>query len=134
MGTVYRQPYSLVEWYNDFIEMYDHAYAEENKIIILGDINLDFLKFDNVPNRWTPIIDMYQLTQIIDKPITITKTSKSYIDHIYVTNPEHVREAKVPHFVLSDHFPACYVRKHHASHHMGVCIIQFSTALTRTLR
>ncbi len=36
VGTVYRPPDSLVEWYNDFIEMYDHAYAEEKEIIILG--------------------------------------------------------------------------------------------------
>ncbi len=53
--------------------MYDHAYADENEIIILGEINLDFLKFDNIPNRWTSIMNMYQLTQIIDTPTRITK-------------------------------------------------------------
>ncbi len=83
--------------------MYDHAYAEENEIIILGNINLDFLKFGNIPNRWTSIMNMYQLTQIIDKPTRITKTSKSCIDHIYVTNLEHVRTTKVPRVALSDH-------------------------------
>ena len=33
-------PDSLVERYNDFSDMYDHAYVEEKEIITLGDINL----------------------------------------------------------------------------------------------
>ncbi len=72
-----------------------------------------------LPKRWLKIIDKYQFTQIINEPTRVTDNSQTCIDHIYVTNPEHVRKTKVPHIGLSDHYPACYVRKHHATYHTG---------------
>ncbi len=33
---------SLVDSYDNFTEMCDHAYLEEKEIIMIGDLNLDF--------------------------------------------------------------------------------------------
>ncbi len=60
-------------------------------MIIVGDINFDYLKPTKLPNRWTSIMESYDMTQIIKEPTGVTERSKSCIDHIYVSNTEHVR-------------------------------------------
>ncbi len=117
MCTIYRTPDSLVEWFDHFSDMFDHAHAEDKEIIMMGDINLDFLKPEEVAKRWFRIMD--HLSQLIDEPTRIKSGSKTCIDHIYVTNPEHVRAKNVPHIGLSDHFPVCYVPKHNSTSPTG---------------
>ncbi len=86
---------------------------------MMEDINLDFLKPEEVPKCWFRIMDTYHLSQLIDEPTRIKSGSKTCIDHIYVTNPEHVRAKNVSHIGLSDHFPVCYVCKHNSTSHTG---------------
>ncbi len=42
--AIYRPPNSLVERYGHFEDMCDKAYSEDKQMIIIVDINLDFLK------------------------------------------------------------------------------------------
>ncbi len=87
-------------------------------MIIIGDINLYFLKKHPIPSRWFEIMDTFNLHQLITEPTRITKTTKSCIDHIYVSNVEHICAPKVPYIGISDHFPVCYVRKHISINHI----------------
>ncbi len=82
---VYRPPSSLVEWYDYFEDMRDKAYSEDKEMITICDINLDFFKKHQIPCRWFEIMDTFNLQQIIKEPKRITKTTKSCIDHIYVS-------------------------------------------------
>ena len=41
----------------------------------------------------------------------VTATSISIIDHAYVSNPENIKQVKVPKIGCSDHFPICLVVK-----------------------
>ncbi len=59
-------------------------------------------------------MDSFNLHQLIKEHTRITKTTKSCMNHIYVSSVEHIRASKVPHIGISDHFPVCYVRKHNS--------------------
>ncbi len=87
--------------------MCDKAFIEGKEMIITGDINLDYLKPTKLPNRWTSIMESYDMTQIIKEPTRVTERLKSCIDHIYVSNTEHVRPIR----------SLRYTRKHHAQLH-----------------
>ncbi len=64
--------------------MCDKAYDEEKEMILMGDINLDFLKPQHLPKKWTSILETYNLTQLIKKSTMITHNSKSCFDNIYM--------------------------------------------------
>ncbi len=87
-------------------------------MIIIGDINLDFLEKHQIPSRWFDVMDTFNLHQLIKEPTRITKTTKSCIDHIYVSNVEHILASKVPHIGISHHFSVCYMRKHNSINHI----------------
>ena len=53
----------------------------------MGDLNIDMLK--KVPKRWEDLCNLYSLSQMVQQPTRITSNSKTLIDHIYVTKPEH---------------------------------------------
>ncbi len=80
--------------------MCDKAYCEDREMIIIGDINLNFLKRHQIPSQWFEIMDTFNLHQLIKEPTRITKTTKSCIDHIYVSNVEHIRASNAPHLIL----------------------------------
>ena len=74
------------------------------EIILLWDFNTDLLK----PNKsWLQKLENYNLYQLISTLTRVTATSKTLIDHIYVSNKFHVIETCVPVFSCSDHFPVC---------------------------
>ncbi|CAB4027323.1 Hypothetical predicted protein [Paramuricea clavata] len=106
VATIYRPPKAPVLWYEHFIDMCENAYCEGKEIIIMGDIKIDFLKPNSIPKQWVDIMESYNLTQLIKVPTRVTNSSKTCIDHIYVTNPEHVRATKVATISISDHFPS----------------------------
>ena len=80
----------------------------------LGDININFNK-DSIPNnfkntKWNDLVSKFGLTQLINSPTRVTKTSSSIIDHIYTNMTEHISEIIVPFYSLSDHYPICFTR------------------------
>ena len=84
------------------------ATDDENKeIYVLGDLNCDILKADEDSNLPTKKIkslyEIYQLSQLIDKPTRITMTTKSLIDHIVTNAPEKNSNTGVIHTGISDH-------------------------------
>ncbi len=46
-------------------------------MILMGDINLDFLKPQHLLKKWTSIMESYNLTQLIKEPTRITLNSKT---------------------------------------------------------
>ncbi len=97
--------------------MCDKAFIEGKDMIVVGDLNLDYLKPTKLPNRWTSIMESYDMTQIIKDPSRVTERSKSCLDHMYISNTEHVRSSKVLRIGLSDLFSSCFTRNHHAQLH-----------------
>ncbi len=100
--------------------MIEQVYLENKEIIVAGDFNIDMLQYmmqssdaTNKPQsngklkRMTDICQENGLIQIIDAPTRITAKTSTLIDHIYVSNPEHIIHSSVPVNSMSDHFPVC---------------------------
>jgi hypothetical protein len=104
VGFVYRNPAERVDWNDKFSSMMDAASLDATENLLLGDFNTDLLK----PHpSWIDKLSSYGLTQIVDKPTRITASSKTLIDHIYVTNKQSIKEICVPIYGCSDHLPTC---------------------------
>ena len=104
LGFCYRNPTERVNWLDNFSEMMDAVSIESKEIILLGDFNIDLSKANN---QWTQTINYFNLYQLIESPTRITSSSQTIIDHIYVSNKNHILEACVPFYNCSDHFPVC---------------------------
>ena len=72
----------------------DKAYDENNKLIILGDVNVDMLK---IPKNHTlcNIINRFNFTNVISEPTRITPTSSTLIDPIFVSDTLKCSESSV---------------------------------------
>ena len=104
IGFIYRNPSEPVDWIDRFDLMMDAVTNESRETIILGDFNIDLLK----PNkRWIQTYELNNLHQMIQLPTRVTPTSKTLIDHIYVSNKSNIVETCVPDCGSSDHIPVC---------------------------
>ena len=82
---------------------------EKKEVIILGDLNSDYLvKNDKVNVKNAITINGFK--QLINKPTCVTKNSKSCID-IIATNKGNILKADVIPVSLSDHDIIICVRK-----------------------
>ena len=99
--VLYRPPDSTVQWFENFENELVKACYYSSNIIIMGDLNIDMLK--KVPKHWEDLCNSYSLSQMVQQPTRITSNSKTLIDHIYVTKPEHVHNVDVINISLSDH-------------------------------
>ena len=57
------------------------------------------------------LYDLYQLSQLIDKPTRVTMTTSSLIDHIVTNTPEKISDSGVIHTGISDHSLVFAIRK-----------------------
>ena len=87
----------------------------KTKKCILGDLNCDVMKADKDSNTPTKKIkslyELYQLSQLIDKPTRVTMTTSSLIDHIVTNTPETISDSGVIHTGISDHSLVFAIRK-----------------------
>ena len=113
---VYRPPQSVVNWINLMEEEIAHAINYNPDITLMGNFNFDFLCQSKVPRRWVNMLETYNFQQIIKDPTRVTATSKTLLDHIYVTNSETVHESHVIKYPISDHFPIGMTRKEQVCH------------------
>lgn len=104
IGLCYRNPSENSSWIDHFDSMMDTVTLHQKEIILMGDFNIDLLR---PHKKWNQTYDLHNLHQLIDKPTRVTPTSKTLIDHIYVTDKQNIIEACVPIFGCSDHFPVC---------------------------
>ena len=78
---------------------------DENKeVYMLGDLNCNLLD-SNLSNvkMLQEIMQLYQLTQIIDDPTRVTKSTKSLLDVCITSSPDKIIQSGVVHLGISDH-------------------------------
>ncbi len=110
--VAYRSPdYTTNTLIDLFSEQLTNAYIECEQITILGDFNIDLLKYDNHSKTWLEIMEYYQFTQLINEPTRVTEKSKTLVDHILTPIPEKMRCTKVAKIGISDHFHTIAVFK-----------------------
>ena len=108
--TVYRPPNARSEWVVLFEEELSIAQTTGLEYIVMGDFNIDLLS-DIIRTKWSNMIQLFDLTQLISKPTRITQTTATLIDHVYTTAPCTISESFVSDLSVSDHFPVCITRK-----------------------
>ena len=80
---------------------------DKHEVFILGDMNIDFLKY-SIHSNTEEYLDMLYLnnfTRVITKPTKITDHSSTLIDHIYTNVPIQNIVAVIGLIDISDHFP-----------------------------
>ena len=60
----------------------------------MGDFNIDLLSY-KIRTKWSNIIQLFDLTQLISKPTRITQTTTTLIAHVYTTAPCTISESFV---------------------------------------
>ena len=106
---LYMPPSSRVDWFGAFSNNLD-IYLENKEIQIMGDSNINLLNVDNKVNRLMEILNSVNLKQIVCEPTRVTDSTKTLIDHAYVSNPGNIIQCRVHKFGVSDHYP-CVVKK-----------------------
>ena len=79
--SVYRPPNTTVETFSKIERLIQLVDDENKEVYMLGDLNCNLLD-SNLSNvkMLQEIMQLYQLTQIIDDPTRVTKSTKSLLD------------------------------------------------------
>ena len=93
-----------------FIDQWDQALATGKEVVVLGDCNLDHLKFDNAGTE-QPLVDLmmqriypHGVVQCVQGPTrSWPGQSPSGLDHVYTSKPEKLSKVQVKKSGSSDH-------------------------------
>ena len=92
--TVYRPLSMSPVWIDLFEEDLSIAQTTGHEIILIGDFNIDYSQCSNT--KWRNLVQLFDITQMVNSPTRITQTTSSIIDHVYCSNPENISECFVP--------------------------------------
>ena len=112
VGLVYRPPSSNQKWIDSFKTQIGYISDKYKEFYLVGDFNLNFNPLKGFTNsKWTNFLLKVGLTQIVNTPTRVSKSSSTIIDHIYCASTDNVINVNVPGISISDHFPVCFTRK-----------------------
>jgi hypothetical protein len=108
VGCIYKHPTANLSDFTLELEGIIKNISEKNHhIYIIGDINIDFLKYNDHPKTKEYLDMLYSnnLVPLITKPTRITNHTATLIDHIYTNAPIHDTVSGIALVDLSDHLP-----------------------------
>ena len=91
--AVYKSPSTDYKVFSQIFEPLQFLVTKYTHVIMLGDMNIDFLKQNEPKFKYfkSEIVEPLGLTQIINKPTRITANTKSLIDIILVNSTKNVK-------------------------------------------
>ena len=106
VSTLYRPPNSSKYLCKNFTEKFNELLQKLNKenkeMIIIGDINCNYL--DNNNNKEVKeLLALNGFIQLVNDPTRVTDTTETLIDVILTTKPENLCDIKVIPTAMSDH-------------------------------
>ena len=104
IGCIYRHPSANIEEFtSQFDELIKRFNQNKYQLYILGDMNIDFLKY-NIHSQTNDYLDMLYsniILPIITKPTRLTSHTATLIDHIYTnTSTQLIFQIIYQHSVL----------------------------------
>jgi bisphosphoglycerate-dependent phosphoglycerate mutase len=82
--NVYRAPSGIIDvFYDTVTKILSVTSLKKGRIIIGGDINVDFMSEGSLKNRLMDLITSSGMTNIIDQPTRVTVTSATCIDNVF---------------------------------------------------
>ena len=103
-SSVYRPPNTTAETFSKIGRLIQLVDNENKEVYMLGDLNCNLLD-SNLSNvkMLQEIMQLYQLTQIIDDPTRVTKSTKSILDVCITSSPDKIIQSGLVHLGISDH-------------------------------
>ena len=101
IGSFYRSPNRPAAYWDLISDGIRKANNTNNKFIILGDFNSDWLS--RPCGRYVDILNLFHLHQLVSSPTRITSTTKSCVDHILVQCCDLIKCVDVLPPFCSDH-------------------------------
>ena len=101
---LYRPPNTSVETFSKIEKLIQQVDNENKEFYLLGDLNCNLLdsSLSNVKTL-QEIMQLYQLTQVINEPTRVTKSTKSILDVCITSSPDKIIQSGVVHLGISDH-------------------------------
>jgi hypothetical protein len=107
IAVVYRSPTKCkVTPFLDMLETLIQACLSgaREKLVLIGDTNIDVLKNSAESTRFLSLISNYNLHQIIKSPTRVTANTATLIDHAIVEDLDSINFSKVFDCVITDHY------------------------------
>ena len=108
--TIYRPPDAGCQFFDNLSVMLETANKECKEILVMGDLNINYLSDCSSTRRMQSLSDEASLTQMITEPTRVTQNSTTLIDHIYASNPGSFFESGCLDAGVSDHLLVFTVR------------------------
>ena len=103
--SIYRPPQAkVVQSINEISNIIKVCLNQNLPLLISGDFNIDLLKENAVTDRYEDMLLSNQMTQLVNSPTRIAKTSSTLIDHVLVSSTLRAH-ASVINTCISDHLP-----------------------------
>ena len=126
IGVIYRPntaPKADIDIFTDTLnELLDIINKEKKYAIIMGDMNIDLLKFETneCVNRYIEVVFSNGFIPAITKPTRIGETSATLIDHMLCNNFKHQFKSGVIITDVADHFGIYHIIEHDKfTHNIG---------------
>ena len=112
ISSIYRPPCSTNDVFKKIEELIKLIDDESKELFIFGDLNCNMLQLNlSTTKKLQEIMELYQLTQLIDSPTRITNSSQSLLDVVITSTPEKIISSGVVHLGISDHSLIYAIRK-----------------------
>ena len=101
VGVLYRPPKN-----NTFVEKLSYSLEnirKDDEVIILGDMNICLLRESPLSKKYSELLNVYGLSQLIDKPTRVTPTCSSLLDHVICSNINNISQHGTIDLGISDH-------------------------------
>lgn len=97
MGAIYRPPNTNInEFFDIFEETISNLLPSCDNLICMGDINIDLMDLENVnTKKFQALLDVYDLSQIINEPTRISMNKMSLIDVIICSDRADIASSGV---------------------------------------
>ncbi|XP_046844828.1 uncharacterized protein LOC124438678 [Xenia sp. Carnegie-2017] len=109
ISGVYRPPSANKDYNESLGKNIENAHLQHNKLIILGDFNLDYIDFNCYSKHFlAKALNNLGLTQMVNR---VTRpASDACLNHIYCSHPAKIREVSIGKSGLSDQLPVTILR------------------------
>ena len=107
LGMVYRRDLDFQQFLNDFEGVLEKTNSERLPCIIMGDFNVDILKYETKQfvDDYLSLFYSHGFTPLITKPTRVCGSSATLIDNIWCNMPDKVNKANIIMSDVTDHFP-----------------------------
>jgi len=117
IGLIYRKPNANLY---DFLSCLDQTLnglkLDKNKLILLGDFNIDLNCTNNNVINYLSLLNSYNLNQLINIPTRFTKRSSTLIDHMFTNIDDFFINSGTITTSIADHLPIFLVCNNLKSH------------------